>query len=120
MVDWLKKYRAPGHPIPDPPPIPDGAIMIKEMYNSTPAAACRVPKLLKLKPVDQGAAVMIRDSKAAKDGWFWGWYGWPNQSKRGLVRSTTRRRLWPAVHGLRPVLPQLPRLRPRQPDIRQP
>ena len=21
---------------------------------------------------------MIRDSKAAKDGWFWGWYGWPD------------------------------------------
>jgi hypothetical protein len=78
MVDWLKKYRAPGHPTPNPPPIPDGAIMIKEMYNSTPAAACRVPDLLKLKPMEQGAAVMIRDSKAAKDGWFWGWYGWPD------------------------------------------
>ena len=48
------------------------------MYNSTPAAACRVPDLLKLKPVEQGATVMIRDSKAAKDGWFWGWYGWPD------------------------------------------
>jgi cytochrome c553 len=78
MLDWLKKYRAPGHPTPNPPPIPDGAIMIKEMYNSTPAAACRVPDLLKLKPMEQGAAVMIRDSKAAKDGWFWGWYGWPD------------------------------------------
>jgi len=78
MVNWLKKYRTPGHTTPNPPPIPDGAIMIKEMYNSTPAAACRVPDLLKLKPVEQGAAVMIRDSKAAKDGWFWGWYGWPD------------------------------------------
>ena len=51
--------------------------MVKEMYNSTPASACRVPDLLKLKPAEQGAAVMVRDSKAAKDGWFWGWYGWP-------------------------------------------
>jgi cytochrome c553 len=78
MVDWLTKYRAAGHTAPKPPPIPDGAIMIKEMYNSTPAAACRVPDLMKLKPVEQGAAVMVRDSKAAKDGWFWGWYGWPD------------------------------------------
>ena len=77
MMDWLEKYRAPAHPAANPPPIPDGAIMVKEMYNSTPASACRVPDLLKLKPAEQGAAVMVRDSKAAKDGWFWGWYGWP-------------------------------------------
>jgi hypothetical protein len=77
MVDWLTEYRSPGQTTLNPPPVPDGAIMVKEMYNSTPAAACRVPDLLKLKPVEQGAAVMIRDSKAAKDGWFWGWYGWP-------------------------------------------
>jgi Cytochrome P460 len=79
MVDWLKKYRPEHGPAAiNPPPVTDGAIMIKEMYNSTPAAACQVPDLLKLKPVEQGAAVMVRDSKAAKDGWFWGWYGWPN------------------------------------------
>ena len=80
MVAWLKKYRGPeGVPAPAKiPPVPDGAIMIKEMYNSTPAAACQVPDLLKLKPVEQGAAVMVRDSAAARDGWFWGWYGWPN------------------------------------------
>jgi hypothetical protein len=79
MVTWLKKYRpAEATASPKPPPIPNGAIMIKEMYNSTPAAACRVPDLLKLKPVEQGAAIMIRDNAAAKDGWYWGWYGWPN------------------------------------------
>jgi Cytochrome P460 len=80
MVAWLQKYRPPeGAAAPAKiPPVPDGAIMIKEMYNSTPAAACRVPDLLKLKPVEQGAAVMVRDSAASQDGWFWGWYGWPN------------------------------------------
>jgi len=78
MMDWLRQYRTEGHETPNPPPIPDGAIMVKEMYNSVPASACRVPDLLKLKPVEQGAAVMVRDSNAAKDGWFWGWYGWPN------------------------------------------
>ena len=79
MMAWLQKYRPAGAPAAaNPPPVPDGAIMIKEMYNSVPAAACRVPDLLKLKPVEQGAAVMIRDTQASQDGWFWGWYGWPN------------------------------------------
>ncbi|MEI9987734.1 MAG: hypothetical protein WDN69_34145 [Aliidongia sp.] len=78
MMTWLKKYRPGGTTPAVAAPVPDGAIMIKEMYNSTPAAACQVPDLLKLKPVEQGAAVMIRDSAAAKDGWFWGWYGWPD------------------------------------------
>ncbi|WP_216856283.1 hypothetical protein [Acidisphaera sp. S103] len=81
MIVWLKKYRpAEGTATPPDktPPIPNGAIMIKEMYNSTPAAACRVPDLLKLKPVEQGAAIMIRDNAASKDGWYWGWYGWPH------------------------------------------
>ena len=78
MVTWLKKNRPEGTTAPaKPAAVPDGAIMVKEMYNSTPAAACQVPDLMKLKPVEQGAAVMIRDSAAAKDGWFWGWYGWP-------------------------------------------
>ncbi len=83
MADWLVKYRTPGVTAADAPPVPDGAIMVKEMYNSTPASACRVPDLLKLKPVNQGAAVMVRDSKASKDGWFWGWYGWPTKSSEG-------------------------------------
>jgi hypothetical protein len=80
MITWLRKNRPPeGRAAPTKPtPVPDGAMMIKEMYNSTPAAACRVPDLLKLRPVEQGAAVMIHDSAAAKDGWFWGWYGWPD------------------------------------------
>ncbi len=78
MMKWLRANRPASGPMPKPPAaVPDGAIIVKEMYNSVPASACRVPDLLKLKPVEQGAAVMIRDSTAAKDGWFWGWYGWP-------------------------------------------
>jgi hypothetical protein len=87
MLAWLRRYRPfAGSPaVPNAPPVPDGAIMVKEMYNSTPAAACAGPNprapdlldLLKLKPVEQGAAVMVRDSAASKDGWFWGWYGFP-------------------------------------------
>ena len=80
MMKWLRANRpANAAAAPKTPaPVPDGAIVVKEMYNSRPASACRVPDLLKLKPVEQGAAVMIRDRAAAKDGWFWGWYGWPD------------------------------------------
>ena len=51
-------------------------MIIKEMYPY-PAAACAGIDPLKLLPGVSGAAIMVRDSKAAQDGWFWGWYGWP-------------------------------------------
>jgi hypothetical protein len=78
MYAWLRANRPsdPGKAPVRPDPVPDGAIMIKEMYNSTSASACRVPNLLRLLPKEQGAAVMVRDSAAAHDGWFWGWFGW--------------------------------------------
>ena len=55
-------------------PVPDGAIIIKEMY-SPPAAACVDADYTRLQP-DQGVALMVRDRKASYDGWFWGWFGW--------------------------------------------
>jgi hypothetical protein len=74
MFAWLKTYRPAESAGPDdPPPIPDGAIMVKEMYPA-PAAACRNVDPLKLFPTD-GAAIMIRDNGGSHDGWFWGWYG---------------------------------------------
>jgi hypothetical protein len=39
MVDWLKKYRAPGHTKPNPPPIPDGAIMVRCITPPPPPPA---------------------------------------------------------------------------------
>ena len=78
MVAWLKKNRpeegaAPAHP----DAIPDGAVMIKEMYPP-PGSTCRGADPLDLvPPADTGAAIMIRDAKTSHDGWFWGWYGWP-------------------------------------------
>lgn len=81
LVAWLKANRpsdtskTPAHPAP----IPDGAMMVKEMYSPPPASNCRVPDLLKLRPNTQGMAVMVRDAKGARDGWFWaavGWAGW--------------------------------------------
>ena len=78
MMAWLHANR-PSDPskVPaEPAPVPDGAIMVKEMYNPPPASACRVPDLLRLRPNSQGMAVMVRDSAGARDGWFWGAIGW--------------------------------------------
>lgn len=81
MLAWLHANR-PGDPAKapaTPAPIPDGAIIVKEMYSPAPASACRIPDVLRLRPNTQGMAVMVRDSKAARDGWFWaaiGWQGW--------------------------------------------
>ncbi|EWY42404.1 hypothetical protein N825_00190 [Skermanella stibiiresistens SB22] len=76
MVEWLKVNR-PSDEAATPvvaAPVPDGAIMVKEMFPA-PAAACAGVDPLKLLPTS-GAAVMVRDAKASHDGWFWGWFGW--------------------------------------------
>jgi mono/diheme cytochrome c family protein len=47
--------------------IPDGAMIVKEMYHPGPAARWQD------KPLTPSSwTVMIKDSKASKDGWFWG------------------------------------------------
>jgi hypothetical protein len=75
MYEWLKQNR-PEHGAPaTAAAVPDGAMMIKEMYPY-PAAACAGIDVLYLKANTQSAAVMVRDSKGSYDGWFWGWYGW--------------------------------------------
>ena len=95
MYAWLKENRqeapsASGVAAPkDASPVPDGAMMIKEMYPY-PAAACAGIEVTKLLPLSQASAVMVRDSKASHDGWFWGWYGWgPTESSGWAVD-------WPA------------------------
>ena len=76
MYEWLKANRPDDRPAPATvAPVPDGAMMIKEMYPY-PAAACAGIDVLFLLPTSQSAAVMVRDSKGSYDGWFWGWYGW--------------------------------------------
>jgi len=62
-------------PPPKVPPVPDGAIIVKEMYTP-PAAACMAIDPLLLKATSKGAAIMVRDSRGAYDGWFWSGYGW--------------------------------------------
>ena len=78
MIAWLRANRPadPAKTPAKPAPIPDGAIMVKELYSPPPAAACRIADLLRLRPNTNGMAVMVRDSAAARDGWFWGAVGW--------------------------------------------
>lgn len=47
--------------------LPDGAMIVKEMYNPGPAARWEGQQL---KPASW--TVMIKDSRGSKDGWFWG------------------------------------------------
>jgi len=73
---WIRANRseADGGFGSDKAPMPDGAMLIKEMYPA-PASRCADVDPLELQPTS-GAAIMVRDSKASHDGWFWGWFGW--------------------------------------------
>lgn len=59
VVSWLVSDRLGS--------IPDGAMIVKEMYSPGPAARWQDQPL---KP--KSWTVMIKDSKGSKDGWFWG------------------------------------------------
>lgn len=76
MYAWMQENRAPEDEGfgPDASPVPDGAIIVKEMFPS-PASACRDTDAEHLFPTN-GAAFMVRQSSASADGWFWGYQGW--------------------------------------------
>ncbi len=73
---WLKANRPleGSGATPANTPVPDGAMIVKEMLTA-PAARCAKVDPLKLLP-SSGAAFMVRDSAASHDGWYWGWFGW--------------------------------------------
>jgi hypothetical protein len=74
MVEWLRANRpAAGGGPAEPAPVPDGAVMVKEMFPA-PASLCAEVAPERLFPTN-GAAIMVRDRGASHDGWFWGWYG---------------------------------------------
>jgi len=75
MIEWLEVNRSSVESgAPDvAAPIPDGVMIVKEMYTP-PASRCRGQDIAKMQPAS-GIAYMIRDSKAAHDGWFWGYFG---------------------------------------------
>jgi hypothetical protein len=79
MFEWLKANRPETHPpVSDPSPVPDGAIMVKEMYPP-PISQCIDADPVRLFPLN-GGAIMVRAGGASRDGWFWGWFGWKEGS----------------------------------------
>lgn len=77
MHAWMKDNRtdADQASISDKTKVPDGAVMVKEMYPA-PASVCRDVEPEFLKPEVHGSAIMIKDAKGSYDGWYWGWFGW--------------------------------------------
>ncbi len=92
MVGWLEQNRplqpAAGEAGRPAVPVPDGAMMIKEMYPSPASLCAEVPPERLLPP--NGAAVMIRDNQTAHDGWFWGWFGWSGWGPDWPAPATNR------------------------------
>jgi hypothetical protein len=59
VMNWLVNGRVGN--------VPDGSMIVKEMYNPGPAARYAGQTL-----APASWTVMIKDAKASKDGWFWG------------------------------------------------
>ena len=90
MITWLEKNR-PVNQNSVPPKVeavPDGAVIVKEMYPA-PAAACTEVDPEYLLPTS-GAAIMVRDKQASKDGWFSGWFGWSGWNADWPANSQNR------------------------------
>src|SRR5947207_4794376 len=80
MHAWLKANRSDDGTAPaTAAAVPDGAMMIKEMYPY-PAAACAGVEVKYLLPLSQASAVMVRAAQGSHDGCVWGWYGWGRNS----------------------------------------
>ena len=89
MLAWMKANRPLESAAPDTAaPIPDGAVIVKEMFPA-PAAACAGVDPVRLLPTS-GAAVMVRDREASQDGWFWGWFGWSGWTPDYPTDATNR------------------------------
>lgn len=90
-IEWIRENRGTDNigVGSDNSPVPDGTMLIKEMYPA-PITACEKVDPLNLFP-SNGAAVMIRDRSASHDGWFWGWYGWKGWTPDWPADSKTNR-----------------------------
>jgi hypothetical protein len=75
MLAWLKRNRQREDVPPAREPVPDGAMMIKEMFVPPASACADVTDWKHLRPT-KGIALMVRDRQGSYDGWFWGWFDW--------------------------------------------
>ncbi len=92
MHEWMRVNRPADETAApkDPPPIPDGAIMVKEMW--APPRSLYNGECFDCKsPDDTGAVFFIRDSSSFATGWFTGWWGakgridWPAADSNPLT-----------------------------------
>lgn len=87
VIDWLCRYRRGEHQLPNAPPMPDGAMIIKEMINPDLVNLALIPGSRELwiapkpgQPADwydqnlQSWTVMIKDSRVSADGWYWAYF----------------------------------------------
>jgi hypothetical protein len=76
MHDWMLVNRPAieANAPKNPPTIPDGAIMVKEMWPP-PAELYRGECFDCKPPGSSGAVIFIRDSQSFSTGWFTGWWG---------------------------------------------
>ena len=91
-----------------PPAVPDGAIMVKEMFPA-PAAACRDVDPLKLFPTS-GAAVMVRDAGARMTAGSGAGSAWRERLGAGLAARppTTACRTWASASTASTATPRRP------------
>ena len=82
----------PGEAPVDPPAIPNGAMMVKEMWTP-PLARWAGTCWDCVKPDGSGAVFWIRDDQTFSTGWFGSWYGpgwapaWPAAASNPLTGS---------------------------------
>lgn len=117
--EWIAKYRTgdDGNYTPPTEPMPDGAIIAKEMF-SAPATVCQDRDPMTLFATS-GIAFMVRDRRATQDGWYWGYYGYAlgkdkteaqenfaNQKTtyNGKSDTNTSANDWPAIYQGAPAM----------------
>jgi hypothetical protein len=87
VIDWMCSARTGKEQSPGAPPIPDGAVIIKEMISVDRTELARVPGSKDLwiaprpgKPADwydqtfDSWTIMIKSSQGAADGWYWAFF----------------------------------------------
>lgn len=92
MHDWMLANRpADEESAPlNPAPIPDGAIMVKEMWPA-PRSLYDGDCFDCMEPGSSGAVLFVRDAKSFATGWFTGWWGkggrmdWPAAKSNPLT-----------------------------------